>query len=150
MTAIPMGTLVFPKTAVKLRYFVDGKRVDTSDGSIELTAGQHKLRVTSDRYWIDVSRDLAIDAASEAQADMTLPALTELVVFAYPPNAKVDLRRPGGSWRYIDDVPVRHRLAAGKYELRVTLKPTGESRTREILLEPGSNPEVRVSFGGRS
>jgi len=30
----------------------------------------------------------------------------------------------------------------------VTLKTTGESRTRDVVLEPGSNPEVRISFGG--
>jgi hypothetical protein len=47
-------------------------------------------------------------------------------------------------------VPVRYQLAAGKYEVRVTLKPTGESRTRQVVLEPGSNPEIRISFGSRS
>ncbi|HXV75584.1 MAG TPA: hypothetical protein VD788_04635, partial [Candidatus Polarisedimenticolaceae bacterium] len=147
---VPMGTLVFPETPVKLSYYLDGERVDTASGPLELPQGTHRLRATNDRYWIDVSRDVEISAGSEVEAAVAVPALTELVVFAYPPNAKVELRHPGGRWRYLDDVPLRYRIAAGRYEVRVTLKTTGETRTSEIVLEPGDNPEVRVSFGTAS
>jgi len=148
LVPIPRGMLVLPAVAMKLTYYVDGDRIDGSAGKIELTEGTHRLRATNDRYWIDVTQEVDVPADGEVQPDLMLPALATLVVFAYPPNAKVDLRRPGGAWKYIDDVPVRRELAAGAYELRVTLKTTGESRTRDVVLEPGSNPEVRISFGG--
>jgi hypothetical protein len=145
---VPVGQLVFPDTPVKLNYFVDGERVDPSSGPLELLEGSHRVRVTNDRYWIDVTDHIEIEAGSRVEAAVPLPGLTDLVVFAYPPNAKVELRRPGGRWEYIDDVPVRRRIAAGRYEIRVTLRTNGESKTREVVLGAGTNPEVRVSFGG--
>jgi serine/threonine-protein kinase len=150
LAPIPKGMLVLPESRVRLTYFVDGDRVDKSQRTLELAEGEHKVRAINDAYWIDVTRNVDVVADQEVQADIQLPALTTLVVFAYPPNAKVDLRRPGGRWKYLDDVPVRHQLAAGKYEVRVTLKPTGEIHTRDVVLEPGSNPEIRISFGSRS
>ena len=112
--------------------------------------GPHKIRAINGNYFIDVTQTVEVVANEEVAANIRLPALTTLVVFAYPPNAKVDLRRPGGRWIFLDDVPVRRKLATGKYEVRVTLKSTGEVRTREVELGPGDNPEIRVSFGGRS
>jgi hypothetical protein len=148
LTPIPRGVLVLPEAAVKLSWYVDDEPVDGSGSRIELAEGTHRLRATNDTYWIDVTREFDVVADREVRPDLALPDLATLVVFAYPPNAKVDLRRPGGVWKYFDDVPVRRELAPGAYELRVTLKPTGESRTRDVLLEPGDNPEVRISFGG--
>ena len=150
LTAIPKGTLLLPTSSVALDYYVDDARVEGRETKLELTEGMHRVRVTNDAYWIDVSQEVEVVADTEQRADIALPDLATLVVFSYPPNAKVELRRPGGTWKYIDDVPVRRELAAGAYEVRVTLRPTGESRTRELLLEPGSNPEVRISFGSRS
>jgi hypothetical protein len=150
MASIPMGVLTLPDGAVNLTYFVDGEKLDRSQRRLELPEGTHKIRAINSNFFIDVTRTIEVVADQEVAADIELPALTTLVVFAYPPNAKVDLRRPGGSWVYLDDVPVRHKLATGKYEVRVTLKPTGEVRNREVELVPGDNPEIRVSFGGRS
>jgi hypothetical protein len=73
--------------------------------------------------------------------------LTTLEVQAYPANCKVHLRRPGGKWKYLDDTPARKKIAVGRYEVRVTLNPTGESREQIIELTAGANPPVRVSFG---
>jgi hypothetical protein len=150
LAPIPMGVLSLPDGPVRLTYFVDGQRLDRSQRRVELPEGTHTIRAVNGGLFIDVTQTCEVVADQEVQADIRLPALTTLVVFAYPPNAKVDLRRPGGKWIYLDDVPVRHQLAAGKYEVRVTLKPTGEVRTREVDLGPGDNPEIRISFGGRS
>jgi len=150
LSAIPRGRLVLPSSSMKLSYFVDGERVEGSVRALDLAEGKHELRVTNDTYWLDLTREVEVVADGEVQPDLALPGLATLVVFAHPPNAKVELRRPGGTWRYLDDVPVRRELAAGAYEVRVTLKATLESRTREIVLEPGTNPEVRISFGSAS
>ena len=150
LASIPMGSLLLPDGAIRLTYFVNGERLDRSQRKLELPEGSHKIRAINGNYFIDVTRTIEVVADQEVAADIRLPELTTLVVFAYPPNAKVDLRRPGGKWIFLDDVPVRHRVATGKYEVRVTFKPTGEVRTRQVELVPGDNPELRVSFGGRS
>jgi hypothetical protein len=150
LATIPMGALVLPDGAVRLTYFVNGEKLDRSQRRLDLPEGTHKVRAINGSLFIDVTQTVEVVADQEVAADIRLPALTTLVVFAYPPNAKVDLRRPGGRWIYLEDVPVRHRLATGKYEVRVTLKPTGEVRKREIELVPGENPDIRISFGGRS
>ena len=150
LVPIPRGTLVLPTAAVALDYWVDGARVDRGASRLELAEGTHQVRVTNEAYWIDETRDVEVLAGREQRADIAVPDLAMLVVYSYPPNAKVDLRKPGGKWKYVDDVPLRRKLAAGAYEVRVTLKATGESRTREVVLEPGTNPEVRISFGGAS
>jgi hypothetical protein len=150
LASIPMGAIVLPEGAIRLTYYVNGEKLDRAQRRLELPEGSHKIRAINGGYFIDVTRTIDVVADEEVEADIRLPALTTLVVFAYPPNAKVDLRRPGGRWIYLDDVPVRHRVATGKYEVRVTLKPTGEVRTRQVELVPGDNPEIRVSFGGRS
>jgi hypothetical protein len=147
LSATPRGRLVLPSSQMKLAYFVDGKRVDASARTVELTEGKHELRVTNEAYWLDETREVEIAADADVEPELALPGLATLVVFAHPPNAKVELRRPGGTWQYLDDVPVRREIAAGRYEVRVTLNATGESRTREVELEPGTNPEVRISFG---
>ena len=84
------------------------------------------------------------------EPDLAPPPLTTLVVKAFPANCKVYLRKPGGRWKYVDDTPTRRRIAVGRYEVRVTLNPTGESRERTVELVAGDNPPVRVSFGKRS
>jgi hypothetical protein len=150
LASIPMGALILSEGAVRLTYFVNGEKLDRSQRRLELPQGSHKIRAINGNYFIDVTQTVEVVADEEVKADIRLPALTTLVVFAYPPNAKVDLRRPGGKWIYLDDVPVRRKLATGKYEVRVTLNPTGEVRTRQVELGPGDNPEIRVSFGGRS
>jgi serine/threonine-protein kinase len=147
LSATPRGRLVLPSSQMKLAYFVDGKRVDASARTVELTEGKHELRVTNEAYWLDETREVEIAADADVEPELALPGLATLVVFAHPPNAKVELRRPGGTWQYLDDVPVRREIAAGRYEVKVTLNATGESRTREVELEPGTNPEVRISFG---
>ena len=77
------------------------------------------------------------------------PRLTTLVVQAFPANCKVELRKRGGRWKYLDETPLRKRLGAGAYEVRVTLNPTGEARVRQVNLTPGDNPPLRVAFGNR-
>jgi len=146
---IPLGKLALSKGSVPLSYFVDGSRMEGgSEFEIELPEGQHKVRAVNERLWIDVTETVSVVAGETVRPVLSLPELTTLVVLAYPPNCRVDIRRPGGRWKYLDDVPVRTRLATGPYEVRVTLKPTGETRTREIQLTAGENPELRIAFGG--
>jgi protein kinase-like protein len=143
---IPKGVLVLPQTSIQVRVLVDDRPVARGVRRLDLTEGPHRVQMTNDELWVDVSTTVDVVAGTEVAADLDLPALSTLVVLAYPPNCTVDVRRPGGDWKYLDEVPLRRQIAAGTYEVRVTLKPTGESKTREVRLAAGASPEIRISF----
>jgi hypothetical protein len=126
---------------------VDGDRLSKDAREIELPEGRHSIRLKNEAYWIDVTIPVEITGGERIAPELALPPLTTLVVQAFPANCKVLLRRPGGAWKYLDDTPARKRIAAGRYEVRVTLNPTGESRDQTVELRPGDNPPVRVAFG---
>jgi hypothetical protein len=142
--------LTLPETATRVVFRIDGRRLDAGAREITLPEGRHTLRATNDTYWIDVQVPVEITGGETVAPSLSLPPLTTLVVQAFPANCKVFLRRPGGSWKYIDDTPVNRRIAVGRYEVRVRLNPTGETREQTIDLAPGENPPVRVAFGRSS
>jgi hypothetical protein len=144
---LPTGRLVLSETAVDVVVYVDGERLAKGVSEVELPEGRHTLRLKNETYWIDVTIPVEIAGGGSITPDLALPPLTTLVVQAFPANCKVFLRKPGGAWKHVDDTPARRRLAVGKYEVRVTLNPTGESRDQTIELRPGDNPPVRVAFG---
>ena len=146
----PKGRLRLPASAeTPLTYFVDGQRVTGSTAELELAEGAHELRYTNEAHWLEGQLTVELRGG-----ETTTPAvdtrLGTLVVQAFPSNCEVFLRRPGGAWRRLDETPVERRLAVGAYEVKVVLKPTGESRVVEVELKDQENPPVRVSFAGRS
>jgi serine/threonine protein kinase len=145
---IPRGRLILPPSKVELVYYLDGQRLAEPESGFELAEGEHVVRMKNESYWIDVTRKLRIVGGETLEPEFSPPPLTILEVQAYPPNCKVHLRRPGGKWKYLDDTPARKKIAVGRYEVRVTLNPTGESREQVVELVDGQNPPVRVSFGG--
>jgi hypothetical protein len=148
---IPIGRLLLPESGIKLVYYVDGERLRGSTREVELTEGEHELRIKNEAYWIDVRDRVSVVGGETVEVDLAPPALTTLVVQAFPANCKVYLKRRGAStWKYFDDTPVKRRIAIGPYDLRVELNPTGETRDQQIELRAGDNPPVRVSFGKRS
>ena len=144
---IPKGRLILPDHKMNVVYYLDGKRLAGSVRNIELTEGRHEVRLKNDSYWVDVRRTVEVVGGRETTANVKPPALATLVVQAFPANCAVHLKRPGGKWRYLDDTPMRRKIAVGKYELRVTLKPTGATRLQEFELAAGANPPIRVAFG---
>lgn len=147
LTSIPNGVMNFPKSSLSLVYYVDGKRVDPKSGRLELTEGEHELRIKNAGYWIDRRRKFRVTADQTVTPDLKPPPLTTLTVQAFPANCKVFLRRPGGEWKFFDDTPVRKKIAVGRYQVRVKLNPTGETRDRDVELVAGDNPPIRVAFG---
>ena len=139
--------LFYLRSTLNLVYQLDGKRVNPEDGPFELPEGEHDLRLKNATYWIDVRRKIEVKGGEQLTADVRTPELTTLVVQAFPANCKVYLRKAGGKWKYVDDTPARRRLAVGRYDLRVKLNPTGETKDQTIELIAGENPPVRVSFG---
>jgi hypothetical protein len=145
---IPKGVVVLPETAVHVRFEIDGKAIEAGTRRLELPEGPHRVRARNDELWIDSTTAVDVVAGTEVRPTLDIPRLGTLVVLAYPPNCTVDVRRAGGDWKYLDDVPVRRKIAAGNYEVRVTLRPTGQTETREVRLTAGAAPEIRVSFRG--
>jgi len=145
---IPTGKLRLGDTSVSLVYYVDGERLGKDARELDLIEGRHKLRFRNEKYWIDRTVNIDIAGGETLTPDVRPPALTTLVVQAFPANCKVFLRRPGGRWQYVDDTPARKRIAAGKYEVRVTFNPTGENKDQTVELSPGDNAPIRVSFSG--
>jgi hypothetical protein len=144
---MPKGLLVLSETATEVVYHVDGRRIDPGQAEIELPEGRHEIRLTNETYWIDVTIPVDVVGEKRIVPELKVPVLTTLVVQAFPANCKVYLRRPGGSWKYLDDTPLRRRIAVGRYDVRVKLNPTGEIREKAIELGPADNPPVRVAFG---
>jgi len=150
LAEIPRGLLVLPEQAFEVIYYVDGERLEAGRRELELDAGEHEVRLKNDYFWVDVVRRIDVPAGETVKPKLQTPRLTDLVVQAFPSNCKVYLRKPGGKWRYVDDTPARRKVAVGRYELRVKLNPTGETRDQQIELGTGENPPVRVAFGRRS
>jgi hypothetical protein len=145
---IPKGRLVLPrKRGLQLVYYVDGKRIGKSVRELEVEAGRHNLRFKNDYHWIDVTTKVSI-RDGETTTPTVDPRFATLAVQAFPSNCKVFLRRPGGRWKFLDETPAERRVATGRYEVKVQLNPTGETRVSTIELKEGSNPPVRVAFGG--
>ena len=128
-------------------YYVDGKRIGKAVREIELQEGEHRVRYKNEFHWLDETVKVQV-AAGETTAAAVAPRFGTLVVQAFPSNCKVYLRQPGGTWRYLDDTPAQRRVVTGRYEVKVQLIPTGESRVDTISLREGANPPVRVAFGG--
>jgi hypothetical protein len=147
---IPTGKLVLGDTNVSLVYYVDGKRLKRDVRELDLPEGPHQIRFKNDTYWIDVTRNVDIVGGRTITPDLNPPALSTLVVQAFPANCKIFLRKPGSRWKYIDDTPARRQLAVGTYEVRVTFNPTGENKDQTVKLAPGDNAPIRVSFSGGS
>jgi hypothetical protein len=151
MEQIPRGRVILPDPSVSpVRFYVDGREVKPSPEGVELLEGEHELRVLSEPLWIDVTQLVEVRGGETRRAAVELPDLAELVVQAFPANCQVFLRRKGGAWKYVDDVPVRRQIAAGRYDVKVVLRPSGQERSREIELTPGPNPPLRFSFARRS
>jgi len=146
---IPRGRLVLPESDIDLVFYVDGRRLKSSERELVLEEGQHVLRYKNEYHWIDVTTKVAIRAGEAETPSLDGIALTSLVVQAFPANCKVYARQRGGKWRYIDETPVRRRVAPGRYEVKVVLNPTGEEQLREVVLSSGDNPPLRVAFGNR-
>ena len=100
-------------------------------------------------HFIDDRRTVQVVGGETVSVGLGEVELATLVVQAFPSNCKVFVRRPGGRWRYIDETPANRRVAAGPYEVKVELNPTGETVVRQIELMSGGNAPVRVSFGKR-
>jgi hypothetical protein len=150
MAEIPRGELLLPSGNIDLVFYVDGVRQPKGAERLELTEGEHEIRAKNEYFWVDVRRKVDIAAGETVTPNLNLPQLTTLTVQAFPPNCKVHLRRPGGKWRYIDETPLKRKLATGRYEVRITLNPTGEEQEHSVELVPGTNPPLRVKFGGRA
>jgi len=147
LVPIPRGTVELPEfREMKLIYYVDGARLDKGQFSIELIEGSHEVRYKNDYFWIDERRTIDVAGGQTLQAPIELPALTTLVVQAFPSNCKVYIRHPGRRYRYVDDTPMRRRVAVGEYDVRVVLNPTGEEKIERVRLVAGENPPVRVAF----
>jgi predicted Ser/Thr protein kinase len=145
LAAIPTGRIVVPAPGSPVRWLVDGKPRTREDGALRVPAGRREVRAVNEDTFVDVAATVEVPPDGSVEADLRVPALAELLVQAFPPNAKVYVRR-GGGWRYLDDVPLERRVAAGTYELRVEYVPTGATQDRKVTLRPGENPPLRFAF----
>ena len=141
-----MGTLRLPRTRLPVSFLVDGKKVRAASGGIELSEGHHRLRAVSEPHWIDVEAEVDVRAGQTVDSGLAIPELATIVVQAFPPNGSAYLRRPGGEWKLLDDVPVRLEIAPGRYEVRVTNGTTGETQEKPVALSPGANPPIKFTF----
>ena len=147
LEAIPMGRLVLPATRFSAAFFIDGKPANRTADGIEIPAGSHVARVTSDDRFIDVSAPVDVPEGGSASPSFPIPAIAKLVVQTFPPNCRVALKRGSSGWRDVGETPLRYELAAGRYALRIESPVSGESREQDLVLGAGANPPVRVSFG---
>ncbi len=150
LAKIPRGKIELPKADIDLVYYVDGSRMKKGVREVELEEGEHVIRVKNEYHWLDRTSTVEVVGDRTVQVDLGPMTLAGLAVQAFPSNCKVYLRRPSGRWKYIDETPARRNLATGKYEVKVELNPTGQTRIRKVNLVAGENPPVRVSFGGSS
>ena len=144
---IPQGRLTLPAGEVDLVYWIDGARLPEGQREIGLEEGTHEVRYRNDDHWIEGSQSVTIRGGAVEPLRVESVALATLVVQAFPPNCKVYLKRDGQDWRYLDETPAERRVAAGAYQVKVVLNPTGQEQVREVSLAAGANPPVRVSFG---
>lgn len=145
LSAIPTGRILLPAPGSPVRWLVDGKPWKREDGALRVPAGRREVRAVNDDTFVDVATSVEVPPDGSVEVDLRVPPLAELLVQAFPPNAKVYVRR-AGAWRYLDDVPLERKVAAGAYELRVEYVPTGATQERRVTLRPGENPPLRFAF----
>lgn len=149
LVPLPRGTLEIEANSVPLgaTLTIGGRRVSRNE-RLELEAGSHEVRVVDAGRWIDQRQ--TVDVLEGRTTTLTLEPLRlgSLVVQAFPPNARVYLRRARETWRFVDETPVERELAVGRYEIKVEFVPSGRARTLDVDLGLGENPPVRVSLSG--
>lgn len=145
---IPLGRLALPAARVPLRYFVDGQAVTPKGRTLELPAGTHELRARHDEQFVDVAVTVEVPPEGTVSPSLVIPAAATLVVQTFPPEARVTLSREGSDWRPVGETPLTRQVAAGTYAVRVEEPGTGTTREEKVVLRPGANPPVRVSFRG--
>jgi hypothetical protein len=147
LEALPTGRLLLPTPRLPAAFFIDGRpALPTKDG-IELPAGVHEVRATNEERFVELQATVDVPAGGTAAPQFVIPVLARLVVQTFPPNCRVELKRPGSGWRPVGETPLRYELAAGRYALRVEAPTSGELREQEVNLSPGINAPVRISFG---
>jgi hypothetical protein len=147
LEAIPTGRLIVDATRVPVQLFVDGERAKRASGSLDLPAGTHEIRATSEDRFVDITVSVDVPAGGTATTAIPIPPLARLVVQTFPPNCRVAIKRADSPWRPVGETPLRYEVAAGRYVVRVESPASGETREQSVDLAPGANPPVRVSFG---
>jgi hypothetical protein len=134
---------------VQIVYFLDDRRLGSGPREIELEAGEHELRIRKDLHLIDVRRSVRVAEGVTTPFEPELPEITSLVVQAFPSVARVFLRKPGGTWSFLDETPIERKLAVGRYEVKVDFADGSPSAVRTVRLAPGANPPLRFAPGSR-
>lgn len=146
LEALPTGKLTLPKAPYAVSLFIDGNPAPAGRTVVDLPEGRHTVRALDDARFVDVEATVDVRPNESARAAVRFPPMATLVVQMFPPDGKVFLRQPKGSWRFVDEPPARTEVAAGRYEVRVEYAPTGETREEAVDLRPGENPPLRFSF----
>ena len=144
---IPTGRVALPATKFPVAFMIDGNPVTRKADGLELAAGSHVLRATSEERFVDVSATIDVPAGGSATPELAIPAIAQLFVQTFPPNCRVALKNAGSAWRQVGETPLHYELASGRYTLRIESPQTNDSREQEIVLRPGANAPLRVSFG---
>jgi serine/threonine-protein kinase len=144
---IPIGRVNLPATRFPVVFTIDGAPVTRRAEGIEIAAGSHVVRATNDERFVDVSATIDVPAGGAMAPELAFPAVAQLFVQTFPPNCRVALKTAGSAWRPVGETPLHYELASGRYALRVESPQTTDSREQEIVLRPGANAPVRVSFG---
>lgn len=144
---IPTGRVNLPVTQFPVAFTIDGNPVTRKADGLELAAGSHVLRAKSEERFVDVSATIDVPAGGLAAPELAIPAIAHLFVQTFPPNCRVALKNAGTAWRPVGETPLHYELASGRYTLRVESPQTNDSREQEIVLRPGANAPLRVSFG---
>ena len=146
LEAVPRGRLRLPDAKVELEWWLDGDRLDTSVAEWELDEGSYDLRSVNAFHFVDATQKVRIEGGRTTIPEPKLPAMSTLVVQAFPANCRAWVRRPGGSWSSLGETPAERAVAVGGYEVKVEFKPTGETRVERVDVKAGATPPVRVAF----
>ena len=147
LVPIARGRLILPASIrPPARASIGGKRLTLGGEGKDLPPGKYRIHWTLPSLWLDSVQVVTIKSGQTVRLKPDLPEITKLTVQAFPANAVAWLRRPGGRWKELDDIPLTVDLAVGEYEVKVVSKASGQERSQKIRLVPGKNPPVRITF----
>jgi len=138
---IPKGHLELT-TPYPVVVYEGSARIGESGQRIELTAGEHNLRLVNTDLFVDRPLVVAVKPDAVARPDAGLPATGTLTVLASPGNCTIFVQDREVGAPPINDLP----LAAGSYRVKAVYVPTGESKEMIVTVTAGGSKRVPFRF----
>ena len=141
LTPIPKGHLEVA-SSYPVTLYEGSAKIGESGQRIELTAGEHTIRMVNEALFVDRPVKVTVKANEVARPNASLPGTGTLTVLASPGNCTIFVQDREVGAPPINDLP----LAEGSYKVKAVYVPTGESKETTVTITAGGSKRVPFRF----